>query len=465
MGGRVAALCADIIPTDKIGQDYSVCFKGAQTCSHKRYLYQICSPNLDLPPIYAHQGCAVNEYDSLVNRHIVDPLPTSLEVIEGCYKALKPIINVLGNVNKYTNSQLINSRPQRMRRRYRKALMLEFKPVHAKVNMFVKFEKQEEIKTCRAIQFRATPYTARLAKYTVPIEKALQNQWTDINHGFRFIAKGRNALQRGSDLKEMFDYYPNPAVYLIDHSKFDSRVNKSLLSVEHDFYKAIFRDRWLARLLKFQINNKGGSRNGVRYRCVARRMSGDANTALGNCILNYAILRHKFGDKAVIYLDGDDSVVFMPHIVDNLDFTDTGMISKINIVRHFQDVEFCQSRPVETTLGWLMCREPMRAINRALWKLGAVPHNIEDYLATIGIGEGLCSPEMPIISILSKIYRSFGGKYKAHFTMYRPEVMSCVNRFIMPSARSRVSFSNAFGIDPLVQILIEKEILDMVLLY
>jgi hypothetical protein len=262
----------------------------------------------------------------------------------------------------------------------------------------------------------------------------------------------------------MYEHYNMPYVYLIDHSKFDSRVNKDLLELEHWFYLKVFPDTWLKRLLKYQIHNKGRTRNGLKYQCVARRMSGDANTALGNCLINYAILRYKFGQDAIIYLDGDDSVVFMPHIVHNLDFTDTGMVSKVKVVRHFQEIEFCQSQPVQTSLGWLMCREPMRALNRALWKLGPVPKDLKDYLATIGIGEGLCSPEMPIISILSKIYCSFGGRYKVHHSQYRPEIMACTKEFLLPTGSSRVSFVSAFGIDPLVQKLIEQEILDTVLL-
>nr|WPR18384.1 MAG: RNA-dependent RNA polymerase [Skomarfal virus 39] len=262
----------------------------------------------------------------------------------------------------------------------------------------------------------------------------------------------------------MYCHFDNPFVYLIDHSKFDSRVNWRLLRMEHRFYLNIFPDPFLEYLLKFQINNKGRSRNGLKYQCLGRRMSGDANTALGNCVINYALLRIKFGPLAIIYLDGDDSVVFTEHIVNDLNFEDTGMVSKIQIVRHFQEIEFCQARPVMTSLGWLMCREPMRALNRALWKLGTVPKDLHNYLATIGIGEGLCSPEMPIISVISKVYRSLGGKYKIHYSQYRPDTMACVKKFLMPTHSSRVSFANAFDLDVKVQICIENEILDAVLL-
>jgi len=329
--------------------------------------------------------------------------------------------------------------------------------------MFIKFEKKEKHDgDPRGIQYRATPYTARLAKYIVPLEKSLYRKHYAVNHGFRCMAKGMNALDRGEELWSMFCHYDGPYIYLIDHSRFDSRVNRDLLQVEHWFYLQVFPDRWLKYLLQQQVKNRGRTRNGLRYSCIARRMSGDANTALGNCLINYALLRAKFGEQAIIFLDGDDSVVFMPGQV-NVDFSDTGMVSKVEVVRHFQEIEFCQSRPVYTSVGWVMCREPLRALSRSLYKLGALPYNWKDYLATIGIGEGLCSPEMPIISRLAEVYRSFGGEYKWYFIEYRPVSAKCVSRFLMPTHASRSSFAIAFDMDCSLQLLYEKEIKAMVL--
>nr|WPR18400.1 MAG: RNA-dependent RNA polymerase [Skomarfal virus 20] len=245
VGGRVPAICVGIQPTNVDGEDFKIDAKACEPCVHKRFLYQVCSPNIDLPPIYAHQGCAVNEYDSLLNRHIVPSINTELVIIKQGTVILKQLAQLLGVVNKYTNAELIRSRPQRMRKRYRRALQLEFKAVHATINDFVKFEKQEEIKTPRSIQYRATPYTARLAKYTVPIERAIASSWPEINRGYRFIAKGQNALERGEELFKMYCHFDNPFVYLIDHSKFDSRVNWRLLRMEHRFYLNIFPDPFL----------------------------------------------------------------------------------------------------------------------------------------------------------------------------------------------------------------------------
>lgn len=462
-GGTIQCLCFDVDLHPVNNKDVKISVDFPEGCVHKRVLTKIIDPNLDLPPIYADQGCVQNEYHSLVNRHLVELLPTDPEFLEKCRNVLKPISELI-QVEKMSNSELISSRPPRMRKRYRKALTLDLKDVHSWVNLFIKFEKKDDpTKAPRAIQYRATPYTARLAKYIIPIEKNLYKTFPSLNHGFRFVAKGLNAIDRAEILYEMFNWYHKPIVYLIDHSKFDSRVNKDLLQMEHEFYLNCFKgDRWLKFLLKQQVHNKGRSRNGLKYSCTARRMSGDANTALGNCLINYAILRAKFGDEAIIFLDGDDSVVFMPRYVD-VDFSDTGMVSKVSTVNEFEDIDFCQSNPVWTGQRWVMCRNPIRALSRALYKVGTKPFNWMDYLATIGIGEGLCSPSMPITSILAKKFRSYGGEFKWYFSEYRLGTQKCSKTFEYPNVHSRVSFAQAFDIDPNMQKLIEREILAAVL--
>ncbi|APG76122.1 hypothetical protein 2 [Beihai tombus-like virus 11] len=462
-GGTIKCLCFDSDLSAINRKDMQIYAPHSEGCIHKRFLSKIVDPNLNLPPIYADQGCIKNEYYCLLNRHLIPMMPTSVDVLKTCCSILIEISKEL-SVSKMSSKELIDSRPVRMKRRYRKALSLDLKRVHSRVNLFIKFEKKSDPdKSPRAIQYRATPYTARLAKYIVPIEKALYKLRSRLNHYHPMVAKGMNALERGEALWNMYQHYERPYVYLIDHSKFDSRVNKDLLQMEHSFYLDCYKgDRWLSYLLKQQIYNVGHSRNGLRYKCTARRMSGDANTALGNCLINYAILRAKFGPEAIIYLDGDDSVVFMPRKVD-VDFSDTGMESKVEIVREFSQIEFCQSKPVLTTHGWLMCREPLRAISRAIYKLGAKPINWRDYLTTIGIGEGLCSPQMPIISKLAALFRSAGGEYKWYFSEYRLGVQKCVNRFENPNAVSRVSFNDAFGIDCYSQLLMEEAIAASVL--
>lgn len=426
-------------------------------------MHRLFSPNLDLEPITADHGCSSNEYQSLIGRHLVEFTPTNPTKLSKYYEVLKPLLSHVRGIEKMSVRELINSRPQRMRKRYSRGLILDFKHVHAKVNLFIKAEKKTDFdKAPRSIQYRSTPYAARLARYTIPIEKALYKPCPEINGGLPIIAKGLNAMERASVLYEMWSLVSNPVAYLIDHSKFDSAVNLDLLKLEHWFYKQCIPDRYFSYLLKFQEKNEGRTRNGLKYKCVARRMSGDPNTALGNCLINYAILREAFGESAYIFLDGDDSVVVTNGYV-KLDLNGTGMTSKVNTVTDFSKIEFCQSQPVQTTKGWIMCREPMRALNRSIYQLGRIPFNLRDYLMTIGIGEGLCSPQMPIIAVLAKKFRSYGGEFKWYFSEYRLSTQKCSHTFELPTMTSRLSFEEAFGIDSYQQLLIEELIKDMVL--
>lgn len=407
---------------------------------------------------YANQGCICNEYTSLVDRHCVEPLSTKPELLILMRRALQPIINELTGIVPMTTKELIDSRPQRMRKRYRRGLMLDLKPVHSTLNLFIKFEYANEIKAPRAIQYRATPYTARLAKYVLKFEQ-LMYKVVKCNNGFPFAAKGLNALERGNLLFDMWTSFKGRCkIYLLDHSKFDSRVNIDLLSLEHACYNAVFKDKFLRFLLKQQLRNKGRSRNGLKYTSIGRRASGDANTACGNCLINYAILRVSFGDDAIILVDGDDSVVFAnkPPIYD---FKDFGMVTKMQVVDHFQELDFCQSQPVWFDGNWIMCRNPFRALARAIHVRGKLPLDWRNYLMTIGIGEGYCSPGMPILSILAKKFRSYGGRFNSNYMDFRLKSFSVKTpQFCYPTKESRESFSIAFGISAYDQILIEKMI-------
>lgn len=464
MGGKVDCLCAGGRLDNIKANNFKIFAKNAETCRHSRQMHRPFIPDVCLPPLYGDHGCSANEFRSLTGRHLTQTRETEREHLNGYYNILRSLASRIPQVSKLSSRELIRSRPQRMRKRYIKGLMLDLKPTHGNVNLFVKFEKKDDPgKAPRAIQYRATPFTARLAKYIVPIEKAISKVVDGENGGFPFVAKGYNSLERGNILYEMWVSKDNPVAYLIDHSKFDSCVNTDLLKMEHEFYKTLFpNDKNLSYLLNQQLVNKGRTRNGIKYWCKGRRMSGDPNTACGNCVINYAILRHAFGPEALIFVDGDDSVV-ITNGEQRVDLSGSGMDSKVNIAKEFCKIEFCQCQPVYTPNGWLMCREPMRALNRACYIMGKVPTNLPDYLATIGMGEGMCSPYMPIISVLADKFRSYGGSYKWYFTEYRPNAMNVGIGYKMPTDVSRVSFDSAFEIDAHTQRLIEQKLQGMVL--
>lgn len=415
------------------------------------------------------QGCVCNEYDSLIRRHLVDVPKVSPEFLNFGRKLVDQIVQEIGYVEPMSWDQLINSRPARMKRRYRLARYETVVKRHAFVKQFIKFElmppagEGEVPKASRSIQYRSTPYTASLARFLLPIEKALHKGF-ESNGGFRWFAKGRNPQERADDLRKMFEVYDDPYIVLADHSKFDSCVQTEHLDLEFQLYKGVIKSRFMDWLLKQQYKNKGCTRSGIYYECVARRMSGDANTSLGNSIINYIVLRYMYGDKAIIYLDGDDSVVFLPEPPKPKG--NTGFNTKTEIVRRFQDIEFCQSKPVMMPDGWVMCREPMRALRRMMWKCGRPLADMESYVKTIGIGEGCVSAYMPILADLASVFRRLGAKgdYKAAWLDYRLRSQKWISKCEGPTPESRESFCQAFGMDIDTQ-KAWKDVFDQLVLY
>lgn len=435
----------------------------ASVCSHTRKLLPLTNWYSEEWPVCAWQACSANEYDSLVRRHLVEmPKFTCKEELRPTLEALK---GAVGSVQAMSWEQLIASRPNRMRRRYTNAMGKEVTRASAVVKMFVKYElMHDDTKAPRAIQYRSSEYTANLARYLIPIEHALYEACLEENKGFRFAAKCRNAKERAEDLRAMYEYYPDPVIYLADHSKFDSCVALGHLELEHELYQSCNSSRFLRFLLRQQKKNVGFTGSGIRYKCEGRRMSGDANTASGNTVINYLILRRMFGPDAIIYVDGDDSVVFMPRRVEPKT-EGTGFNTKIEIVNNFQDIEFCQAKPVMTTHGWVMCKNPLRAVSRASMRCGAQKLDMADYLFTIGVGEGYASSQMPILSALAHRYRMAGknGKYRHSLLPYALKIARWANCIEQPTAVSRRSFALAWGIDEPLQLWYEEKIMAMVL--
>lgn len=411
----------------------------------------------------AWQACVANEYDSLVRRHLVTMPPFTIKA--ELHLELRKLIAAMPSVSVMSWDELIASRPNRMRKRYLAVRDREVTKADSRVAMFIKYELMHDpSKAPRAIQFRSSAYTASLARFLIPVEHAFYNLTPADNAGFRFAAKGRNALQRGSDLRMMYEHYSNPVIYLADHSKFDSCVSAEHLRLEHELYRACYSSRFLSWLLNMQLSNVGFTGSGIKYSCDGRRMSGDANTALGNTVINYIVLRYMFGPCAIIYVDGDDSVVFMPNAM-TPKTAGTGFNTKIEVVNHFSDIEFCQSQPVMTTNGWVMCKNPLRAVARASRRCGNQKLDMRNYLFTIGVGEGYASSQMPILSALAHRYRlaGSGGKFKFELLPYALKVARWADSIEMPNAVSRRSFAITFGIDEPLQHWYESKIMAMVL--
>jgi hypothetical protein len=357
--------------------------------------------------------------------------------------------------------------------------------------MFVKREKMnpkaKRNPDPRAIQFRDPRYCVELARYLKPIEHHLYRVEGDGSYypASRMVGKGLNQVERAMLLREKMSRFRDPVVISLDASRFDKHVSRPLLEIEHSVYLYCNRAVRFAQLLHMQLKNFVKSDSGMIYVCEGRRMSGDMNTALGNCILMLIMVgafMSEIGCQWDILDDGDDCLV----IVDRCSrarvlaecapaFLSFGMTIKVEaVVDHIEDVEWCQSKPVEyAPQKFKFVRDWTKVVSQDLvgtkW-LGA-SHCRPRLLQTIGLCELILNMGVPILQEYSiALIRNAHGaqplgldqsplwhrvKHEArlfgrkHLTKLAPQPIT---------DEARLSFQRAFGVSVTDQLLIESSL-------
>jgi hypothetical protein len=326
-----------------------------------------------------HTHTVEQELLTLKQRHLVrTPDPNLQSVVWGlARKVVDNLKRQLPKLAKAPLSDLTRGKTGRARARFVSGWHEYFQDglqrYHSRISCMQKVEfhpnNKLEKKADRAIQYRSVAYNAALARYLQPIEHALFNHTT--YQGMRWCAKGLTHTERALQIIDMACEFRDPVFVLADHSTFDAHVNPSLLKLEHRLYK----QQWaynseLCSLLQQQVDNRGATKSGIRYKVKGTRMSGDVNTALGNSVVNMAMLG-AWLDKADarVLLDGDDSVVVMerdtlPTLRELGGFMlDFGMVTTYEVVDRITDVEFCQQKPVLGPNGPYLCPKPQKLLD------------------------------------------------------------------------------------------------------
>lgn len=229
----------------------------------------------------------------------------------------------------------------------------------------------------RVIQPRDPRYNVEVGRYLKPIEKDLYQAVARVFHE-PTIFKGFNAHDSGRLMKAKWDKYSKPVAVGLDASRFDQCVSRQALEWEHSIYLHMFKGRReLARLLEWQISNVGVGycHDGkLRYAVDGCRMSGDMNTALGNCIIMCALVHaycehvgvHKYslannGDDCIVIMNQHDLPAFQSDLVTWFD--EMGFAMKVETpVYELEQIEFCQTHPVLLPDGCVMVRNMPNAL-------------------------------------------------------------------------------------------------------
>lgn len=395
------------------------------------------------------------------------------------------LVSYMPHLPVLTLSQCVNLFPASKRKVYERALesleRAKLSHVDARLSSFVKFEKQDVSKAPRIINPRSARYNLHLGCY---LKHAEHHYFTAINkcfgaHTKATVIKGYDADVSAEILKAKWDRFSEPVAVGLDATKFDMHVSPAALKYEHSNYLEYFRNRTskqqfkeLKTLLSWQLDNKGVARcedGKVKFAMNGTRCSGDVNTSLGNCIIMCALI---YSYKSVIGVDvelcnnGDDCVViferrYLKRFCDGLRdyFVRFGFDLTVEAPCFtFEEIEFCQTHPVSLETGYRMVRVPSTVFKKDTMCLHRVPNiNVfRKWLHAVGTGgTALCSG----VPVLEKFYEAYkrNGIQSNSFRDQNP------HRFARTSQRSakvtdeaRISFYQAFGILPDMQVFMER---------
>jgi len=325
---------------------------------------------------FTSSDCICNQVVALRNRVLaVTPEPQPLSV-QRLRKALSRLFG-RQSIRPWSFEQVLDSFKDQRKKIYERAhheiRTLGVTRHDYKIQAFVKAEKFDpDAKInpdARVIQARSPKANLMLARYLRPIEHnvyALKDQF-----GLPVFAKTLGVFERADIIRKKFEHMgPGTVCFSLDGSRWDLHIKLAILKEEHRVYRSLCRDHELRDILVEQLVNEGRTRLGVKYLVNGGRMSGDINTALGNCILMVgmitAAIEEMLGPDAfyTIFDDGDDCLLFLRgEDVDKVRaeigdaFLGFGQELKLENEAHEPDqVVFCQSKMVHTINGWQMVR-------------------------------------------------------------------------------------------------------------
>lgn len=402
--------------------------------------------------VITHADCVCNEVLALKGRHQALGPKFDERVLGAMKKALKELkARKVGRASEGTIlARFSGGKKEQYIRAFESLKWNAVTRQDAYLTMFLKDDKYTKLSVPRAIQYRSKRYTGRLLQYLHPIEEVV---WASKPRGYRCFAKGRNSEERAQDLLHLVESIPGAVVISGDHTKWDSRVNLGYLKLERRFYHRYNTSLELQRLLRMQEKNKGFTKNGLRYFTPGTRCSGDANTGLGNSILNYALLRVAY-PNGYPYVDGDDWVVVHKGEPPEVDWAAFGQETKVSY-----ELEFCQSKIVHTQEGPRMVRAPERLLSRVGWttKNSDIPM-LERVAKSVGMCEVALNRGVPIGQALGMRLTELGAGKFCLVDRYFTAKLERAWEPIPVLEATRESYFLAFGVTPQEQVALERKI-------
>jgi hypothetical protein len=314
--------------------------------------------------------------------------------------------------------------------------------------------------------------------YISVIEKKMYSN-VEKMFGYKVVMKGLNQRERGEIISSHWAEFDDPVCILVDASTFEQSVTVPFLEWETERYCKYFPgDKAFREVMKRQQLNIGKAvcKDGwISFKKLGGRMSGDNNTALGNCMISVAMCYSVCLELGInfyrVFLDGDDvGFIFERAMAMTFQararqwYKELGFRMKIEkSVYELEHIDFCQSRPVWTESGYLMVRNPHTSLSKyATCKTNLT--SVKDWLgwaAAVGQGGLAVAGGIPV---LQNYYRSLVRASKGARPMIgaidewtlENKYRGMNREFQEVHYKSRASFWAAFGVTPDEQISVER---------
>lgn len=445
---------------------------------------------------FVHKPCACNHMNAAFGR-VGKCIPQHDP--DFVYKHLAPFVRSLAqSIGRHPAVQYVDVYRNMSRKKY-----LRYEKAHknltrqggqvytdqSRINMFVKLEGISFDKNnpdCRAIQFRTPEYTLALAAALKRAEHMLYELTDVVGFGLgRLFAKNMNNVQRAEAL--LAKNHPGWHKIELDASRWDAHYNPTFNKLEALLTQLTCLSPDIVDLMKRQWLNRGSFRTRTqsgtfkaKYEVKGGRMSGDANTAFGNCAIMGCLLA-AFGTWSkrnfTFLCDGDDSVFFHDGDVITDEeisafFLQFGVVMAVeNRPEAFEDIGFCQAKPVLVDGRWTM----VRSVSKIMSKLGVSPKlaaGRAKYLRTVALGELSLLRGCPVLqAFLQAIIRNCEQNIKNKTQKHRIHKSALEDYFRLKSFipkdwqvvkhrpvsdLSRASFQRAYGINIEQQLVLER---------
>lgn len=318
-----------------------------------------------------------------------------------------------------------------------------------------KHESYPEYKHMRVINSRSDAFKAYSGPYFKAIEEELYKH--------KYFVKHMTPAQRMERVKEMNNI--GGFCYATDYTAFESHFTDDVMeALELRLYRhCLVSHPQAATVLCNTISgvNRMRTRWGFKANCIARRMSGDMCTSLGNGFSNLMLVKYIVESKGGVFdgiVEGDDALFVSTVPVCADDWKKLGFTIKIEQVTDPRRASFCGL--VFGASGQVI-RDPRRFLQTFGWSedyICSSPRVHWELLRAKALSALAETPDCPVVGVVARKAYQMSEGYQARFTdrWKAAHTPDWVEKPFAPTPETRLLFQDMYGISPDQQRFLER---------